>query len=131
MLNRRELLRRFGVGAVIIPVVGAPLGAAVLVEEPIIKLVEPPKIIVAREIDLTKINSVTVTVRTSDGDTATLEAGMMDVWNEGALSGGVKPQKLLTGEPINMRLKVWKTIETSPSTRFTVARIELKEVTFR
>ncbi len=76
MMDRREILKRFGIGAVIVPVIG---GAAVT--NSAVELIEVPKVRpvelfreLPKPLDLSKITKVTVTCQFADGKTRTMEA---------------------------------------------------------
>ncbi len=111
-LNRREILARFGIGAVIIPVVGAaPLGAAKLIEQPVLEPIKADE----TQIDALNVDQLYDVMRSSGVDVTDLR--------EKALGG------FYTNEKLRIRLGIYRADpHTSPTTFFKAAAFQLNGV---
>ncbi len=120
-------------GATIIPVLGAaPLGAARLIKEPVVELLEPAGIVPARYIDMKQVRGATVTLEMQDGSTATIKAGPLQVWAHAEYYNTtdgkrIEPGGVYTGEDLKLRLQFYREDRhSSPSVFHRAAGLDLE-----
>lgn len=93
--SRRDLLKYFGIGAVIAPVVGGPL--ATLIEVPKVEIVKPEAVSVP--FNAADVKAVAVTLHLYDGTTRTVRT--YDIRGRGQFVSGQKIEFSI-GDLVNM-----------------------------